>query len=117
MSRPSAQAAEALRPIAGEFAFVVFALGIVGTGMLGGSSAGRAPQPTRFGEALQWPTGLARLPKEARGVLRHHRLRKRRAFGLWSINFNRRSTPIKALFWAAVLNGRDRCALDGRHDG
>jgi Mn2+/Fe2+ NRAMP family transporter len=30
----SAQAAEALRPIAGEFAFVIFALGIVGTGLL-----------------------------------------------------------------------------------
>src|SRR5205823_580966 len=30
----SAQAAEALRPVAGEFAFVLFALGIIGTGML-----------------------------------------------------------------------------------
>jgi len=55
----STQAAEALKPVAGAFAFVVFTLGIVGTGLLAvpvlaGSAA------YAHGEARQWPTGLAR---------------------------------------------------------
>src|SRR5260370_23271430 len=62
----SAQAAEALRPIAGEFAFLMFALGIIGTGLLAvpvlpGSAA------YAVGEALPSPIGLARPSKEARG--------------------------------------------------
>jgi hypothetical protein len=61
----SQMAAEALRPIAGEFAFLIFALGIVGTGfmavpVLAGSAA------YAIGEALRWPVGLARQPREAR---------------------------------------------------
>jgi len=96
----SAQAAEALRPIAGEFAFVIFALGIVGTGMLAvpvlaGSAA------YAVGEALQWPTGLARLPKEARAF--YGTIAFATAIGV-VINFIG-VDPIKALFWSAVLNG------------
>ena len=58
----SAQAAEALRPIAGEFAAVVFALGIMATGLLAvpvlaGSAA------CAVGEARRWTVGLARRPK------------------------------------------------------
>jgi Mn2+/Fe2+ NRAMP family transporter len=58
-------AAEALRPIAGEFALLIFTLGIIGTGLmavpvLAGSGA------YAIGEALRWPVGLARRPKEAR---------------------------------------------------
>ena len=61
----SSQAAEALRPIAGEFAFAVFALGIVGTGLLAvpvlaGSAA------YAVGEALRWRVGLAQKPKRAK---------------------------------------------------
>ena len=61
----SAEAAEALRPIAGPFASAVFALGIVGTGMLAipvlaGSAA------YAVGEARQWPTGLGYKPREAK---------------------------------------------------
>ncbi len=61
----SSQAAEALRPIAGGFAFLVFALGIIGTGMLAlpvlsGSCA------YALGEALHWPVGLARQPLKAK---------------------------------------------------
>src|SRR5256885_8554726 len=61
----SEQAAEALRPIAGEFAFLVFALGILGTGLLAvpvlaGSSA------YALAEAMQWPAGLSRAPQDAR---------------------------------------------------
>jgi len=62
----SQMAAEALRPIAGEFAFLIFALGIIGTGfmavpVLAGSAA------YAIGEALRWPVGLARRPSSGRG--------------------------------------------------
>ena len=62
----SSQAAEALRPLAGTLAFTVFALGIVGTGLLAvpvlaGSAA------YAVGEALKWPTGLDRKPLDAKG--------------------------------------------------
>jgi Mn2+/Fe2+ NRAMP family transporter len=55
----SSQAAEALRPVAGRFAFSVCTLGILGTGLLAvpvltGSAA------YDIGEAQKWPTGLAR---------------------------------------------------------
>jgi hypothetical protein len=58
------QAAEALKPIAGDFAFFIFTLGIVGTGLLAvpvlaGSAA------YAVGEACKWPIGLSRRPKEA----------------------------------------------------
>src|SRR5262249_57598997 len=60
----STQAAEALRPIAGNFAFVLFALGIVATGLLAvpvlAASAAYA-----LGEACQWRIGLSLKPKEA----------------------------------------------------
>ena len=60
----SSQAADALRPIAGRFAFTVFALGIIGTGMLAlpvlaGSAA------YALGETLQWRVGLAQRPGRA----------------------------------------------------
>jgi Mn2+/Fe2+ NRAMP family transporter len=61
----SAQAAEALRPIAGVFAETVFALGVIGTGLLFvpvlAASAAYA-----VGEARKWPTWLARQPMEAK---------------------------------------------------
>lgn len=61
----SSQAAEALRPLAGRFAFTIFALGIIGTGLLAlpvlaGSAA------FALSEALQWPVGLARRPLKAK---------------------------------------------------
>jgi Mn2+/Fe2+ NRAMP family transporter len=61
----SSQAAEALRPIAGRFAFTIFALGIIGTGLLAvpvlaGSAA------YAIGEALRWRVGLAQRPGRAR---------------------------------------------------
>ena len=57
----SSQAAEALRPIAGRFAFTIFALGIIGTGLLAlpvlaGSAA------YAVGEALHWRVGLSQRP-------------------------------------------------------
>src|SRR6201981_4204778 len=96
----AAQAAEALRPIAGPFASLLFSLGIVGTGLLalpvlGGSAA------YAVGEALRWPVGLERKPKEAKafyGVLAVATL-----IGL-TINFTKLD-PIKALVWSAIING------------
>jgi NRAMP (natural resistance-associated macrophage protein)-like metal ion transporter len=96
----AAQAAEALRPIAGPFASLFFSLGIVGTGLLalpvlGGSAA------YAVGEALRWPVGLERKLKEAKafyGVLTGATL-----IGL-IINFSK-IDPIKALVWSAMVNG------------
>ncbi|MCB5943333.1 NRAMP family divalent metal transporter [Acidocella sp. KAb 2-4] len=96
----SAQAADALRPLAGEFAFTLFALGIIGTGLLAlpvlaGSAA------YALGEAFGWPVGLAYRAERAKafygtitvavlvGALLNF-------FGL---------PPVKALFWSAVING------------
>ena len=96
----SADAAKALRPIAGDFAFVLFALGIVGTGLLAvpvlaGSAA------YALGETLGWRIGLAQRPGRAPAFY-------------WAItagilvgallNFSPLD-PIKALFWSAVING------------
>jgi Mn2+/Fe2+ NRAMP family transporter len=96
----SSQAAEALKPVAGAFAFTIFTLGIVGTGLLAvpvlaGSAA------YAMGEARQWPTGLARQPKEA--VAFYATIALATAGGVL-INFSP-INPIRALFWSAVING------------
>jgi NRAMP (natural resistance-associated macrophage protein)-like metal ion transporter len=96
----SAQAAEALRPIAGPFAFAVFAAGIIGTGMLAvpvlaGSAA------YAVGEALGWSIGLARRPLDAKAF--YATIAVATLIGI-VINFVD-IDPIKALFWSAVLNG------------
>jgi Mn2+/Fe2+ NRAMP family transporter len=96
----SEQAAQALRPIAGEFAFVVFALGILGTGLLAipvlaGSAA------YALAEAMQWQSGLGRLPRDAKRF--YATIVGGTLIGV-SINFVG-IDPIKALFWTAVING------------
>jgi len=96
----SAQAAEALKPIAGEFAALVFALGIVGTGLLGvpvlaGSAA------YAVGEGRRWPVGLGREPKEA--VAFYVTLAIAAAIGI-GLNFTP-IDPMQALYWSAVING------------
>jgi NRAMP (natural resistance-associated macrophage protein)-like metal ion transporter len=96
----SAQAAQALRPIAGRFAFTVFALGIIGTGLLAvpvlaGSAA------YAMGEAFAWPVGLALKARRAKGFYGAITA----AFVLGALlNFSP-IDPIKALFWSAVING------------
>jgi NRAMP (natural resistance-associated macrophage protein)-like metal ion transporter len=102
----SSQAAEALRPVAGRLTSLVFSLGIVGTGLLAvpvlaGSAA------YAVGEALKWPTGLDRKPLDAKGF--YAVLSIATLLGL-AINFPvvqtfTHLTPIRALFWAAVVNG------------
>jgi NRAMP (natural resistance-associated macrophage protein)-like metal ion transporter len=102
----STQAAEALRPLAGRFTFTLFTLGILGTGLLAvpvlaGSAA------YAVGEAMKWPTGLDRKPLAAKGF--YTVIAVATLLGLM-MNFPGMQrvthlTPIKALFWSAVLNG------------
>jgi NRAMP (natural resistance-associated macrophage protein)-like metal ion transporter len=102
----SAQAAEALRPLAGKFAFTLFALGIVGTGLLAvpvlaGSAA------YAVGEALKWPTGLDRKPLHAKGFYGVLTLATLLGFAinLPVVQRHTHLSPVSALFWAAVVNG------------
>jgi Mn2+/Fe2+ NRAMP family transporter len=96
----SSQAAEALKPVAGAFAQTLFALGIVGTGLLAvpvlaGSSA------YAIGEAMGWPTGLSWLPRRAPAF--YGALVVATLVGA-ALNFTA-VNPIAALFWSAVING------------
>jgi NRAMP (natural resistance-associated macrophage protein)-like metal ion transporter len=95
-----AQAAEALRPLAGELAFLLFSLGILGTGLiaipvLAGSAA------YALAEALEWPIGLDRTLRNAKGFYGILGGATLLGIGLNFIGVN----PIKALFWSAVING------------
>jgi Mn2+/Fe2+ NRAMP family transporter len=96
----SAQAAEALKPIAGKFAEVIFALGIVGTGLLAIPVLAGATAYA-VGEGRQWPVGLARKPKEA--VAFYGVLALSAGIGI-ALNFTS-INPISALYWSAVING------------
>ena len=96
----SAQAAEALRPIAGAFAEVIFALGIVGTGLLAIPVLAGATAYA-VGEGRRWPVGLARKPKQA--VAFYSVLALSAAIGI-ALNFTS-INPISALYWSAVING------------
>ena len=96
----SSQAAEALRPVAGPFAFTLFALGIIGTGLLAvpvlaGSAA------YAIGEARRWPVGLGRKPEKAKAF--YATLTIATMVGV-ALNFSS-INPIKALYWSAVING------------
>jgi len=96
----AAQAAEALRPIAGEFAFALFALGIIGTGLLAvpilaGSAA------YAVSEAFGWTEGLDRKPREAKAFYGAIVVA---VLGGLALNFAA-IDPMKALYWAAVVNG------------
>jgi Mn2+/Fe2+ NRAMP family transporter len=96
----AAQAANALRPLAGDFAFILFALGILGVGLIGvpvlaGSSA------YALSEAVGWNVGLERRATDARGF-----------YGIIAISVLAALviqyspiSPMKALFWSAVING------------
>jgi NRAMP (natural resistance-associated macrophage protein)-like metal ion transporter len=96
----SAQAAQALRPIAGPLAYALFALGIIGTGMLAVPVlAGSASYAAS--EAFRWATGLGRQPNRAKAF--YGTIAVATALG---VAFNLAPIdPIKALFWSAVLNG------------
>ncbi len=96
----AAQAASALRPVAGDFAFLLFTLGILGVGLIGvpvlaGSGA------YALSEAMGWPSGLEKKPREAKGF-----------YGVIAVSVllglviqYSPINPMKALFWSAVING------------
>lgn len=96
----AAQAAEALRPIAGDFAFALFAIGIIGTGLLAipvlaGSAA------YAVSEAFGWTEGLDRKPREAKAF---YGAIVAAVLGGLALNLAQ-VDPMKALYWAAVVNG------------
>jgi Mn2+/Fe2+ NRAMP family transporter len=96
----SRQAAEALRPFAGNFAATVFTLGIVGVGFLAiptlaGSTA------YAFAETLGWRQGLSKKLKQARWFYTLILVSTAAGVGLDFIGIN----PVKALYWTAVING------------
>jgi Mn2+/Fe2+ NRAMP family transporter len=96
----AAQAASALKPLAGDFAFALFALGILGVGLIGvpvlaGSGA------YAMAEAMGWNEGLERKTRDARGF-----------YGVIAVSVllgliiqYSPMDPMKALFWSAVING------------
>ena len=96
----AAQAAGALRPLAGDFAFLLFASGILGVGLIGvpvlaGSGA------YALSEAMGWKSGLERKATDARGF-----------YGIIAVSVLAGLviqflpiSPMKALFWSAVING------------
>jgi Mn2+/Fe2+ NRAMP family transporter len=96
----AAQAASALRPLAGDYAFTLFALGILGVGLIGvpvlaGSAA------YALCEAMGWKWGLERKATDARGF-----------YGVIAVSVvaglliqYSPIRPMKALFWSAVING------------
>ncbi|MFM0060902.1 divalent metal cation transporter [Paraburkholderia phytofirmans] len=96
----AAQAASALRPLAGDFAYLLFALGILGVGLIGvpvlaGSGA------YALAEAMGWPEGLERKPRDARGF---YGIIAVSVLAALAIQYSSIS-PMKALFWSAVING------------
>jgi Mn2+/Fe2+ NRAMP family transporter len=98
--KTAAQAASALRPLAGNFAYLLFALGILGVGLIGvpvlaGSAA------YALCEAMGWTWGLERKATDARGF-----------YGIITVSVlaglviqYSPISPMKALFWSAVING------------
>jgi NRAMP (natural resistance-associated macrophage protein)-like metal ion transporter len=96
----AAQAAEALRPLAGELTFFLFALGIIGTGLLaipvlaGSAAYGVA-------EAFSWPATLEAKAPDAVGFYGIIAAATLIGFGLGFTSID----PIKMLIWSAVING------------
>ncbi|MDG4880424.1 divalent metal cation transporter [Mesorhizobium sp. WSM4884] len=96
----AAQAASALRPLAGDLAFVLFATGILGVGLIGvpvlaGSAA------YALAEAMGWQEGLELKASDARGF---YGVIAVSVFAGLAIQYLPIS-PMKALFWSAVING------------
>ena len=96
----AADAAEALKPLAGEFASAIFSLGIIGTGLLAvpvlaGSAA------YAVGEAYAWTVGLSYRAFEARLFYGFIALSTAIGAGIVFLPIN----SMSALFWSAVING------------
>jgi Mn2+/Fe2+ NRAMP family transporter len=96
----ASQAASALKPLAGEFAFLLFTIGIVGVGLLAvpvlaGSAA------YALADTMGWPYGLGRKWSEARGFYAVIAASTLAALVLQYTPID----PMKGLFWSAVING------------
>jgi Mn2+/Fe2+ NRAMP family transporter len=96
----AAEAASALKPIAGEFAYLLFAVGILGVGLIGvpvlaGSAA------YALSETMGWKWGLERTVTEAKGFYGIIAVSVLAALAIQYSPIN----PMKALFWSAVING------------
>src|SRR5271169_255610 len=94
------EAAEALRPLAGNGAYLLFTLGLIGTGMLGvpvlvGSSA------YAVAEGANWRGSMSDRPKKARAFYGVMAVAMALGFGLNYIGLN----AVRMLFWSAVING------------
>jgi NRAMP (natural resistance-associated macrophage protein)-like metal ion transporter len=94
------QAAEALRPLAGDGAYLLFTLGLIGTGMLGvpvlvGSSA------YAVAEGAAWRGSMADKPGSARSFYAVMAVAMALGIALNFAGFN----AVKMLFWSAVING------------
>ena len=96
----AAQAALALKPLAGDFAFMLFAGGVIGTGLLAvpvlASSAAYA-----VAEAFGWPEGLERRWFEAKRFYAIIAVATLVGTGLSFTSID----PMKALYWSAIING------------
>jgi Mn2+/Fe2+ NRAMP family transporter len=96
----AAQAASALRPLAGNFAFGLFTMGILGVGLIGvpvlaGSGA------YAMSEVMGWKEGLERKTTDARGFYSVIAVSVLLGLVIQYSPIN----PMKALFWSAVING------------
>ena len=96
----AAEAASALRPLAGEFAFLLFALGILGVGLMGvpvlaGSAA------YALSEVFGWRSSLEDSASQAKKFYSIIALSVLLALAIQYSPIN----PMKALFWSAVING------------
>ncbi len=94
------QAAEALRPLAGNGAYLLFTLGLIGTGMLGvpvlvGSCA------YAVAEGAAWRGSIAQRPRGARKFYAVMAAAMALGLALDYAGFN----AVKMLFWSAVING------------
>jgi NRAMP (natural resistance-associated macrophage protein)-like metal ion transporter len=98
--KTAADAAEALRPLAGHFAFLLFALGIIGTGLLAvpvlaGSAA------YAVSETFHWGASLESKPQKAPRFYAVIGAATILGIALNSLGLD----PIRGLYWSAVLNG------------
>jgi NRAMP (natural resistance-associated macrophage protein)-like metal ion transporter len=96
----AAEAAQALAPLAGRWAAGLFVCGIIGTGMLAipvlaGSAA------YAMGESFRWSCSLEKKPQKAVGFYMTIAVATLAGVGLNFLHID----PLRALFWAAVLNG------------
>ena len=94
------EAAQALTPLAGKFATVLFAIGLIGAGLLAvpvltGSAA------YAVAETFGWPSGLDEKPRHAKKFYGVIALSTLVGVGIDFLGIN----PITALFWTAVING------------